>query len=189
MSNDTYNGWSNDETWVTKLWMDNDEGAQAYWAERITDCIQSAIDDSESDVKQAAARMLAEEMKSQHEEYAAEINGVTGVFADLMTHALGRVDFDEIADNMLSDVDIYSAGWNTPGYLPDSDPAVFADADSALEYIQDAAKSAIDDDATSDQITETEAEALFDYVDTWKADSDGEFEHTFRGYHYFITKV
>jgi len=28
--NETYNGWTNYQTWAVKLWMDNDEGAYRY---------------------------------------------------------------------------------------------------------------------------------------------------------------
>ena len=31
MSDRKYNGWTNYETWVTKLWMDNDEGSQEWF--------------------------------------------------------------------------------------------------------------------------------------------------------------
>ena len=31
MSDKTYNGWSSYETWLVKLWMDNEEGTYNYW--------------------------------------------------------------------------------------------------------------------------------------------------------------
>lgn len=36
------------------------------------------------------------------------------------------------------DVPRYVAGWNMPGFMPDSEPAEFDNADDALEYIRDA---------------------------------------------------
>lgn len=95
-----YNGWSNYETWVANLWMDNDEGMQNLareWA-------QEDLDDAEGD-KDEASRNLAARLEAMHDDGLADIAGVTGVFSDLLRHALGMVDWREIADAMLSDLE------------------------------------------------------------------------------------
>lgn len=81
----TYNGWTNYETWVTKLWMDNDEGSYRYWAEQARHADIASL-----------ARMIEEE----HDEAAP---ATTGIFADLLTHALGRVNWEEIAESLIED--------------------------------------------------------------------------------------
>lgn len=77
----------------------------------------------------------------------------------------------------------YVAGWNMPGYMPDSEPVEFEDADDALEYIKDAAKNAIEQDSSEDAF-----EQRSDDVDSWTADKTGEFGNTFGNYHYWISQ-
>lgn len=102
MSDTTYNGWRNYETWVVKLWMDNEQPSYEYWLERVEENIKSATRHGadSNDAKQDAMNALAEELKSEHEEAMPE---VTGVFSDLLTAAMGEVDWYEIAEAMVND--------------------------------------------------------------------------------------
>lgn len=95
MADEKYNGWSNYETWVVKLWMDNDEGSYDYWRENT----EEAYNDAEKR-RQFARIALADRLENDHREAMPE---VTGVFADLLGRAMGRVDWHEIADALLED--------------------------------------------------------------------------------------
>jgi hypothetical protein len=95
MSNKTYNGWTNYETWNVKLWMDND-GSDSYWNERA-----EAIAKREDD-KDEARRLLADEIETQHQEAKDEIT-LGGCFSDMLTNAMGRVDWQEIAEGYIDE--------------------------------------------------------------------------------------
>lgn len=175
--NDTkYNGWTNYQTWVVNLWMDNEQGSQEFWQEAAHECLQDAIDNDETDVKASAAYALSKRMEDQHDEFMPE---TTGVYSDLLTNALGMVDWQEIAEHYIGDIDVYSAGWNMPGYMPDNTPAMFLDADDALEHVKEAMRDGLDEESEEDATL----------IDSWKADSNGEFGQTFNGMHYFVTKL
>ena len=45
-------------------------------------------------------------MEDEHEERAAELIGVTGVFSDLLTGALGSVNWYEIAGSLIEDCEL-----------------------------------------------------------------------------------
>ena len=90
MNGDTYNGWSNRETWALGLWIDNDEGTYL-WSREI-----------------AAA--------AERNRYAVA-NALRGWFEDLEEVApdwhrsarddigsLWRIDWEEIADGFLSEM-------------------------------------------------------------------------------------
>jgi hypothetical protein len=94
-----YNGWTNYQTWVTKLWMDNDQESYNYWQGRAAAMFKAA--DGAGDRSFRARVDLADDLKAQHEDAMPEI---TGVFSDLMSSALGLVDWFEIADNLLDEV-------------------------------------------------------------------------------------
>jgi hypothetical protein len=83
MSSGKYNGWSNYETWVVALWLDNEEGSYNYWNE-------------------VAEGLDVYDLSKRLEEEFEEFNPVeaTGVYSDLLTHALGRVDWYEIAEHL-----------------------------------------------------------------------------------------
>ena len=87
--------------------------------------------------------------------------------------------------------DRFVAGWNIPGYLPDSDPAEFDDADDALEYIKDEAKQAVEQSAigeTLDDATVVHLGAQDCAIDSWTADKNGEFGQTFGQFHYWVIR-
>lgn len=88
----SYNGWSNYETWVVKLWMDNESGSQDYWREEAAQYLDSECPRAD----------LADALKGWHEENMPELHGV---YADLMNAALGSVDWHEIATNLLSEAE------------------------------------------------------------------------------------
>lgn len=44
---------------------------------------------------------------------------------------------------------VFAAGWNTPGYLPDAEPEVFATYVEAIRYLANTVERFWDEDATS----------------------------------------
>lgn len=117
---DTYEGWSNRETWCTNLWLANDEGTYEMvreWAMQALDAVED--DDSTQDftyfasVKDEAIYNLAEQLKDWFEELAADIiDGPdderihTSHQARAMVMDIGslyRVDWREIAEGWVTD--------------------------------------------------------------------------------------
>ncbi len=96
MSDTKYNGWTNYETWVTALWMDNDQGTLEMVEEWADEELESADGDTDD-----AERELARRIEEMHDE--ANPAGVSGVFADLLSHAMGRIDWREIASHYMSE--------------------------------------------------------------------------------------
>lgn len=92
----TYNGWTNYETWVVNLWLANDSGSVDRLNEMARDCLMQASGDITN-----AAYQLAAQIESEHEEFMPK---TTGVYADLLGHALRMVDWQEIAQYVVDDV-------------------------------------------------------------------------------------
>jgi len=76
-----YNGWANYETWLMKLWVDNDQGSYEHWAKTTREC-----DD---------ARELAHNLERHHAELMPDLPN--GIYWDLLLSALRAVDWYEIA--------------------------------------------------------------------------------------------
>jgi hypothetical protein len=97
-----YNGYTNYETWNVALWIDNDQGSQSYWE----DVAQEVWNDSEGTQYRTRDRVavseLAGRLKSEHEDNAPSLEGTYG---DLLSAALGSVNWHEIAELMLGEVD------------------------------------------------------------------------------------
>lgn len=180
-TNTQYNGWTNYETWLVNLWLTNDQGSQEMVQEWAQECVQDAIDkDCDSDsIKNDAAYELGERIKDWHDEMQAETVGTSGVFTDLLNAALGSVNWYEIGQHFVDEIDIYSAGWNMPGYMPEMTPALFTDEDAALEYIKDEVRN-LDPEIYP---------AAEDWAESLKADSKGECSQRVADYVYWVTKV
>lgn len=96
METKTYNGWTNYETWNCNLWLDND-GSMEYLIERATELVR---DDPDS-----AVYDLAREIECMIDE-ANPIGDQSSMFSDMLSAALREVDYDEIAEHIISDLDL-----------------------------------------------------------------------------------
>lgn len=95
METTTYQGFTNRETWLVKLWIDNDEPTQNYWQAIARDAL------TENDIP-AAVESLRTVLEDEFKLAAPEIQN--GVHADLMTAALQNVCWSEVAASLCGDV-------------------------------------------------------------------------------------
>jgi hypothetical protein len=108
-----YNGWTNYETWVVNLWMDNEEGTHDYWLEVAEDVYNNkareniAIGMTRMD---EAIYLLADRLKDDHEDRKDSIlenAGLTAsVWADLLGAALCEANWREIAEHLLENIEV-----------------------------------------------------------------------------------
>jgi hypothetical protein len=96
-----YNGWTNYETWVVNLWMDNDPGEYERWREVAREHLDAASEAPPLTRMQAAAIGLADELKEQADE---ELPDVDGFWKDLLLAALSEVNWYEIARCLIEEV-------------------------------------------------------------------------------------
>jgi hypothetical protein len=106
-----YNGWTNYETWCVNLWMSNDQGSDEYYRESAQQTYNDSVEENRLGGSalftrdEVATRNLADSLKNEHEERQNELTGVSGVFADLLSAALSEVNWYEIAEHYISDVE------------------------------------------------------------------------------------
>ena len=92
MTHKEYNGWTNYESWLVKLWMDNEQGTQKYWTEQAEQHFKIHGEDN--------LRLLADALKEYHEEQLPEVQGFV---SDLLNSAMSEVNWQEIAESLVND--------------------------------------------------------------------------------------
>ena len=183
MEKKNYNGWTNYETWLVKLWLDNDQGSQEYWESEARECMQDVA--SDNDIRSEAANDLADRLKDEHKRYVDEIMpGPASFLNDLINAALSEVNWDEIARSYVDEIPVYCVGFNMPGYMPDSEPATFLDFDTAQESLKESFERNVEDD---ENVSEEQIEEILDGIDGWK-ESDKEWNFTFGNLAYWIVQ-
>jgi hypothetical protein len=104
-----YQGWANYETWAVKLHMDNEPSAYYSTLEQAREAKQDAPDCEQVKsgvwtVEQAARFNLADQLKDElGADGATATKRLNGLWSDLLTAALGRVDWNAIAEALLED--------------------------------------------------------------------------------------
>ena len=92
--NETYNGWTNYETWCLNIWIDNDQ----YLAERKAELVREVT--LHYDDKQVyELSLLLESMVEELKDNALEV----GLLSDLLGGAIGKINFYELAEHYIED--------------------------------------------------------------------------------------
>lgn len=102
-----YNGWTNYETWCVNLWLTNDADVFGRWSEEARRHLAEAPESKRVkewgySIQQAASCALAEQLREEVEDEAS-LSFAT-VYSDLLNGALAAVNWQEIAENWLDDV-------------------------------------------------------------------------------------
>lgn len=100
MTKNTYNGYTNYETWAVALHIDNDSYTQDYFK----DCVITALSDNEGDIDESI-NCIVNTLEMWLEENTPEVDGI---YADLLNAAISEVDEYDIAKTM---VDEYFNEW------------------------------------------------------------------------------
>lgn len=106
-----YNGWKNHETWAVHLWLTNEQGDYNHWNAEAADVAENVNDlpqvtDGIWEPREACRITLAERLKDQLTDAMPE---GANLWADLLTSAMGSVDWFEIAVAFLDECDAYNA--------------------------------------------------------------------------------
>jgi hypothetical protein len=105
MANDKkYNGWANYETWNVALWIDNDQGSYSQRCEMAQDAWDGAEADRNFTREERAVLDLSQALENWIEEMNPIGDGAS-LFTDLLNAALGEVDWHEIAEHFIEDVE------------------------------------------------------------------------------------
>lgn len=99
---ETYNGWTNRETWLISLWIDNEQVSYNYWRGRAAEISESATSDPYLTREELARYELARALQEEFEE-ANPLTDEASFWNDLLTGALGRVEWSEVARNLLEE--------------------------------------------------------------------------------------
>jgi hypothetical protein len=91
MTDTTYNGWTNRQTWLVNLWLDE----APYMTESISNICLGFMGSWEE--KSDIDWRLGDEIKNLVEEWVFENQIDNGLATDLLTDAMGLVNFREIA--------------------------------------------------------------------------------------------
>ena len=118
--NTKYNGWTNYDTWLCNLWFDNFEFSE------MLDMFDGCED------KDDILRVIKNYIKDYVEEYVEESReNASGFINDLISSALGEIDYYDIAEHYVDDVAAKLEANNTEEnevemYPVDKDALVFA---------------------------------------------------------------
>lgn len=106
MTSKEYNGWTNYETWLVKLWIDSDESLSLCWQHTARHAYKEAKPCPIFTKSETAKLTLGKKLEEHYEDERCNLMEKTGtessVWADLLTSALSEVNWHEIADSLLS---------------------------------------------------------------------------------------
>jgi len=98
----SYNGWTSYETWAVNLWVDNEEGSQDWRDEIVEEAIESARCDDEIIDVGGVVDCVSEQLQALIVD-GNPLLGSNSLYLDLLTAALGEVNWREIADHWVED--------------------------------------------------------------------------------------
>lgn len=149
----------------------------------VSDAVMLALEELQTE----AARREDDEEKRRHgrEQASAQMDSVAAMVA-----ALG-VDYDRLEElRDKRNAGAWVAGWNMPGYTPDSEPAAFDTCDEARDYIADSMHDAADEISDDEDMENPQRAGIRKTADTLRdaiGDRDSDYGQTVGRFHYWVT--
>ena len=101
-----YNGYTNYETWNYALWMDNDQGEAEFCRDMAREAKDCPIENKYMTLDRRIVHTLKDSLKAHYEEQAeAWMPDQASHFADLLNSAIGSINWYEIAENLLEELE------------------------------------------------------------------------------------
>ena len=98
IEDNTYNGWTNKETWLVNIWLNNDYDLYKQYVSTLTEIVEK-----QSNVLYTH-RLVVEELKEiVHEMYRDE-HRENGLINDLIQISLNNVDWSRLAEHYIDDI-------------------------------------------------------------------------------------
>lgn len=102
-TDDTYQGWTNYETWAVALWLDNEEPSYRHWR-AVADGMREAgpvpiIFDGRTIGHREPSHVLADRLEQAIGDLTPDLGA--SMWSDLLGRAIGRVNWAEIASHLL----------------------------------------------------------------------------------------
>lgn len=101
-----YNGWRNYPTWCVNLWLTNDEGTESDLTSQADMLANDNVGDKGRAVEQMAEWLESYVLSFLRDEMMPTDR--TGLAGDLLTHSLCAVDWREIAEYLIDNVEVES---------------------------------------------------------------------------------
>ena len=102
MKDTKYNGWTNYETWLVNLWIDNEQGSDEFWRSTAGEYYENAEATAYSTKSESARYDLAEYMKDHFEEWSPLDPNAASIYHDLLCAALSSVNWHETAERWIN---------------------------------------------------------------------------------------
>jgi hypothetical protein len=102
---ETYNGWSNYETWSVFTWLTNDQDSDRYYRAMAMEIVETLdeIREDWSDTftdREIAKYALADWLR---DDFKLGMPEIAGMWSDLLQSSYNAVNWSEIADSLLAD--------------------------------------------------------------------------------------
>ena len=84
-----YNGWNSYQTWICKIWIDNDFNLYQHYKTKASQI---------KDINQ-----LKTILENDFTQQAYNLTGSSGFYCDLLQNSLNQIDFYEIAESLINE--------------------------------------------------------------------------------------
>ena len=90
---DTYNGWTNKETWLVNVWLNNDYDLYKYYLGRLNDSYGGFISDIIHELQEIVYDIVREDRPATN-----------GLAYDLLQSSLNVINYKELAEHYIDDI-------------------------------------------------------------------------------------
>ena len=90
---DTYNGWTNKETWLVNVWLSNDYDLYKYYLGRLNDSYGGFISDIIHELQEIVYDIVREDRPATN-----------GLAYDLLQSSLNVINYKELAEHYIDDI-------------------------------------------------------------------------------------